>query len=134
LPGVGQIEALRDSAGKIESLRNHHLAGRAGKVEGNMVAEHTPIILHGVDGSWATGKRGCTPATDYLGKLLALLPVEARPSVQAAQLVAMNPYAVDVRYADDWREPQREHALRSLELAERIRTEARRLLPPDALT
>ncbi len=65
--------------------------------------------------------------------LLALLPAEARPSVQAAQLVAMNPYAVDVRYADDWQEPQREEALRSLELAERVRTEARRLLPAEAL-
>jgi hypothetical protein len=43
LPGVGQIEALSDSAGKIESLRNHHLAGRAGKVEGNMIAEHMRI-------------------------------------------------------------------------------------------
>jgi hypothetical protein len=46
----------------------------------------------------------------------------------------MNPYAVDVRYADDWWEPQREDALRSVELAQRLRTEARRLLPPDALT
>ena len=34
----------------------------------------------------------------------------------------MNPYAVEVRYADDWLEPQREDALRSLELAERVGT------------
>jgi hypothetical protein len=33
-------------------------------------------------------------------------------TVQAAQLVAMNPNAVDVRYADDCREPQRKDALR----------------------
>ena len=40
---------------------------------------------------------------------------------------------VEVRYADDWLEPQREDALRSFELAERVGTEARRLLPPDVL-
>jgi HEPN domain-containing protein len=74
------------------------------------------------------------PRTHDLGNLLALLPAEARPSVQAAQLVAMNPYAVDVRYADDWREPQREDALRAVEVAQRVRTEARRLLPPGALS
>jgi HEPN domain-containing protein len=73
------------------------------------------------------------PRTHDLGKLLALLPGESRLSVQAAQLVAMNPYAVEVRYADDWLEPQREEALRSLELAERVGTEARRLLPPEVL-
>jgi hypothetical protein len=58
---------------------------------------------------------------------------KSRPSVQAAQLVAMNPYAVEVRYADDWLEPQRGDALRSLELAERIGAEARRLLPAGLL-
>ena len=73
------------------------------------------------------------PRTHDLGKLLALLPAEARPSVQAAQLVAMNPYAVEVRYADDWLEPQREEALRSLGLAEKVGTEARRLLPAEVL-
>ena len=41
-PGVGQIEALGDGSGKIEGLCNHHLAGRAWEVEGNMVAQHTP--------------------------------------------------------------------------------------------
>ena len=73
------------------------------------------------------------PRTHDLGKLLALLPAESRPSVQAAQLVAMNPYAVEVRYADDWLEPEREEALRSLELAERVGAEARRLLPAEVL-
>jgi hypothetical protein len=33
---------------KIKGLRNHHLAGRAWKVERDMVAEHAPIILHRV--------------------------------------------------------------------------------------
>jgi hypothetical protein len=45
----------------------------------------------------------------------------------------MNPYVVEVRYADDWLEPQREEALRSLELAERVGKEARGLLPPEVL-
>ena len=44
-PGIGQIEALCDSSWKIEGIRDHHFAGRAWKVEGNVVAEHTPIIL-----------------------------------------------------------------------------------------
>jgi hypothetical protein len=45
----------------------------------------------------------------------------------------MNPYAEEVRYADEWLEPQREEALRSLELAERVGREARRLLPAEVL-
>jgi hypothetical protein len=38
----------------------------------------------------------------------------------------MNPYAVEVRYADDWLEPQREEA-------QRVSAEARRLLPAEVL-
>jgi hypothetical protein len=45
----------------------------------------------------------------------------------------MNPYAVEVRYADDWREPQRDDAVRSLALAEVVREEVRGLLPLEAL-
>jgi hypothetical protein len=44
----GQIEALRDGSGKTKSPRNHHLTSRAWKVKGNVVAEHTPVIGHGV--------------------------------------------------------------------------------------
>ncbi len=62
-----------------------------------------------------------------------LLPAEARLSVLPEQLVAMNPYAVDIRYADDWQEPQREEALRALGLAERVRSEVRPKLPSEAL-
>lgn len=55
-PGVGQVEALSDGSREIQGLRNHHLAGRAWKVEGNVVAEHTPIILYGLNrglaGAW----------------------------------------------------------------------------------
>ena len=42
-------------------------------------------------------------------------------------------YAVDLRYADDWREPQRVDALRALGMAEAVRTRVRQALQPDAL-
>jgi len=45
-PRVGQIEPLRDGARKIEGLRDYHLPTRTRKVEGDVVAEHKPIILH----------------------------------------------------------------------------------------
>jgi len=54
-------------------------------------------------------------------------PAESRPSVPAAQLVAMNPYAVEVRYADDWLEPQREEHCGPLNSLRESETEARRL-------
>lgn len=73
------------------------------------------------------------PRTHDLEKLAALLPSERRLSVPLADLVGMNPYAVDMRYADDWREPGHDDAIRSLGLAERIRAEARSLLPPEVL-
>ena len=73
------------------------------------------------------------PRTHDLDRLLGLIPSEARPSVSAMELAAMNPYAVDVRYADDWRDPRREDAVQSLTLAEAVRTEIRLLLPHDSL-
>lgn len=44
-----------------------------------------------------------------------------------AILVAMNSYAVDVRYADDW-EPRRDDAVQALAIAESVCAEVRRLL------
>jgi HEPN domain-containing protein len=73
------------------------------------------------------------PRTHDLVKLAALLPSGRSLSVPLADMAGMNPYAVDVRYADDWREPGPDEAIRSLELAERIRTEVRSLLPLEAL-
>jgi len=73
------------------------------------------------------------PYTHDLEKLAALVPAERQLSLSVTDLVAMNPYAVDVRYGDDWREPQREDAIRSLELAEVVRKEVRGLLPDEAL-
>ncbi len=73
------------------------------------------------------------PRTHDLEQLLALLPPDNQLSIPTSTLVAMNPYAVDVRYADDWREPVSEDAKRALEIAETVRAEVRRLLPKEAL-
>jgi hypothetical protein len=62
-----------------------------------------------------------------------MLPAKLRLSIPVASLVAINPYAVDVRYSDDWREPRRSDAIQAFEVAERVRTEARGLLPGEAL-
>jgi HEPN domain-containing protein len=73
------------------------------------------------------------PRTHDLEKLTALLPPERALSVPLSELVGMTPYAVDVRYADDWREPGVQQSLRSRTLAERVRQEVRPLLPAEAL-
>lgn len=71
------------------------------------------------------------PRTHDVRKLAALLPMGWQLSVPVAALLAMNPYAVEVRYADDWPEPRREDATQALELAAKVRTEVRSLLPPE---
>jgi HEPN domain-containing protein len=71
--------------------------------------------------------------THDLEKLLEMLPPDRRLSIPLASLVAINPYAVDVRYSDDWREPRRADAIQAFEVADRVRTEARSLLPGEAL-
>ncbi|MBA3976262.1 MAG: DNA-binding protein [Candidatus Solibacter sp.] len=73
------------------------------------------------------------PRTHDLEQLAALLPKDKQLSVPLPTLAAMNPYAVEVRYADDWREPQLSDANAALEIAQRVRDEVRRLLPSDAL-
>lgn len=73
------------------------------------------------------------PRTHDLGRLVALLPADKQLSIPAGALVAVNPYAVDVRYSDDWREPRRHDAIQALEVAQRVRTEVRSLLPSEAL-
>ena len=47
-----------------------------------------------------------TPRTHDLKALAALIPPEQKLPLRVEDLVELNPYAVDVRYADDWREPQ----------------------------
>jgi len=74
-----------------------------------------------------------TPRTHDLKALLSLLPAEARLSLRTEDIVELNPYSVDVRYADDWREPQLSDARRALALANDVRREIRRRIPAAAL-
>ncbi len=73
------------------------------------------------------------PRTHDLEKLAALLPADRQLAVPLTTLVALNPYSVDTRYADDWREPRRDDAVQALAIAESVREEARRLIPEEAL-
>ena len=73
------------------------------------------------------------PRTHDLEALSALLPPERRLSLSPAALAAMNPSAVEVRYADDWREPGRNDAELLLETAQAVREEIRCYLPGEAL-
>jgi HEPN domain-containing protein len=73
------------------------------------------------------------PRTHDLEKLAALLPADKQLSIPMATLVSMNPYAVDVRYSDDWRPPQRDDALQALSVAQSVRAGVRLLLPSEAL-
>ena len=71
--------------------------------------------------------------THDLEKLVEDLPPERQGLFPIEVLVALNPYAVEVRYADDWREPGRSEASRALETAEMVRAIIRPLLPAEAL-
>jgi HEPN domain-containing protein len=72
------------------------------------------------------------PRTHNLDELAALLPPGKLLSVSARDLAAMNPYAVDVRYAYDWEQPLRQDAIRALQMAETVRKEVRNALPEQA--
>jgi HEPN domain-containing protein len=54
------------------------------------------------------------PRTHDVRALALLIPPEARLALNVEALVELNPYAVDVRYADDWREPRAGDAKRAL--------------------
>ena len=74
------------------------------------------------------------PRTHDLDELLALLPPSPlRQAIAATAPSSLNPYAVDVRYADDWREPRRAEAVRAMEIAATLRAAARQALPFEAL-
>jgi len=73
------------------------------------------------------------PRTHDLKALAALVPAEHRFPVRVEDLAGLNPYAVDVRYADDWREPQLNDARRALELASEVRAAVRESMPPPVL-
>ncbi|MGD0772176.1 MAG: HEPN domain-containing protein [Candidatus Solibacter sp.] len=70
------------------------------------------------------------PRTHDLKALAALVPSEHRFPMRVEDLAGLNPYAVDVRYADEWREPQLNDAKRALELASKVRAAVRELMPP----
>ena len=70
------------------------------------------------------------PRTHILAEIFRLLPPAVQPEVEAADLSSLNLYAVDVRYADDWREPQRADAVRAMEIAGNLRNAVRRTLTP----
>jgi hypothetical protein len=76
--------------------------------------------------SWPSNRAALT-------EIFTLLPSTARPVIDASGLSTLNLYAVDVRYSDDWREPQRGDAIRAMEIVTALRSTARELLPPDAL-
>ena len=55
-----------------------------------------------------------TPRTHDLKALLLLVPAGEGFPLRVDHIVELNPYAVGVRYADDWREPQLSDARRAL--------------------
>lgn len=73
------------------------------------------------------------PRTHDLIALAALLPLEQTFPVPVEDLAELNPYSVDVRYADDWREPQLSDANRAIELASQVQAAVRKALPPFVL-
>ena len=70
------------------------------------------------------------PRTHDLQALALLIPVERSFPVRVEDLAELNPYAVNVRYADDWREPQLNDARRALALASKVRAAVREVMPP----
>ena len=73
------------------------------------------------------------PRTHDLKALAALIPLEQPFPVRVEDLAELNPYSVDVRYADDWREPQLSDANRAIELASQVKAAVRKALPPFVL-
>ena len=65
-----------------------------------------------------------TPRTHDLQALATLLPPAWLLPVSMARLAEMNPYAVNIRYADDWLGPSLQDARRALALAKEIYAEA----------
>jgi HEPN domain-containing protein len=72
------------------------------------------------------------PRTHDLKALMALIPLQQRFPLRAEDLAELTPYAVDVRYADDWREPRLDDAKRAFALASKVRAAVRGLVPPIA--
>jgi HEPN domain-containing protein len=73
------------------------------------------------------------PRTHGLDALAALIPSSCCFPVLIEQLVTLNLYAVNVRYADDWREPDARQAHSAIRLALAVRDAVRAVLPSAAL-
>src|SRR5665213_1566888 len=68
------------------------------------------------------------PRTHDLKALAALIPLVYVLPLRVEELVELNLYAVDTRYADDWREPGLSDARRALLLASEVRSAVREML------
>ena len=69
------------------------------------------------------------PKTHDVAELFAILPDDARPDIDLAELKELSPYAVEVRYPNDWIPLSREKAVRAIEIARKVRSAVRVLLP-----
>jgi HEPN domain-containing protein len=72
------------------------------------------------------------PKTHDLGALVALLPARRRPPLSAEEEGRLTDYATVARYPG-WGEIPLPEARRAVAVARRVRRDARRLLPKDAL-
>lgn len=73
------------------------------------------------------------PRTHDLMELLSLVPGSAGLTLTVADLGKLNRYAVETRYPGDWEPITREEAQEAVAGAQRMRTQARSLLPPAVL-
>ena len=69
------------------------------------------------------------PRTHDLKTLASLIPAEQHFPLRAEDLGELNPYAVDIRYIDDLREPRLSDAKRAMDLAAKVRDAVRELVP-----
>ena len=61
------------------------------------------------------------PKTHDLVELAAMMPPEIRLEVELLELKELSPYAVEVRYPDDWSPLTRERAVRAVHIAHKVR-------------
>ena len=73
------------------------------------------------------------PKTHDLAALLRLLSSEPTLQTDVDALLALNRYTVEARYPGDWEPMDRPEAERAVELARKLRTAVRALLPKDIL-
>jgi len=69
------------------------------------------------------------PKTHDLVELLAMVPSDIQLAVEVRELEEITPYAVEIRYPDDWLRLSRDKAARAVEIARRVRLTIRAHLP-----